>query len=147
MTTHNCKSNLDVHRSCSHLILLLAAALTTASAFAQANVAIDLTKAVNILTEASIGVPAVMFNADAFNPAGVPYLRAAGVTAMRYPGNHGVADLYHWSTRAATPYKSATAAYFAPESNFANFAQVAEKAGHGRHRGQLRLQYRWQPWR
>ena len=129
MTTHNRKHNLGARPTSINMIVLIAAALTTGSAYAQANVAIDLSKAVNILTDASIGVPAVMFNADAFNPAGVPYLHAAGVTAMRYPGNHGVADLYHWSTRSATPYKSATAAYFAPESTFPNFAQVAEKLG------------------
>ena len=129
MITMNRKHHLDAPLTGICRIVLLTAALTTSSAFAQVNVAIDLSKTVNILTDASIGVPAVMFNADAFNPAGVPYLRAAGVTSTRYPGNHGAADLYHWSTKAATPYKSATAAYFAPESNFANFAQVAEKLG------------------
>ena len=95
----------------------------------RANVSIDLSKPVNILTETSLGVPAPTFDANSFNLAGIPYLRAAGVTTARFPGNHGVADLYHWSTRTTTKYKGAEPAYFAPESNFANFAQFAEKLG------------------
>jgi len=99
--------------------------------FAQnrANVSIDLSKAVNVLTETSLGVPAPTFDAKSFNLAGIPYLRAAGITVARFPGNHGVADLYHWSTRTTTKYKGAEAGYFAPEGNFSNFAQFAEKLG------------------
>jgi hypothetical protein len=130
--TRNCK--LDTCRQYvagagMRMITLLAAAIAAGSAHAQVNVSIDLSKGLNVLTDASIGVPAVMPNADAFNPAGLPYLHAAGVTSERYPGNHGAADLYHWSTKAATAFKGAPAAYFAPESNFANFAQIAEKLG------------------
>lgn len=127
--TRNWRHDTGRYVAAPRLATLLAVALTASSAFAQANVSIDLSKAVNLLTDTSIGVPAVMFNADAFNPAGVPYLRVAGVTSERYPGNHGAADLYHWSTKSATPYKGAAAAYFAPESSFANFAQIAEKLG------------------
>src|SRR5271166_5594274 len=100
-------------------------------AFAQnrANVSIDLGREVNVLTDTSLGVPASTFDANSFNPAGLPLLHAAGITAVRYPGNHGVADLYHWSTKTTTRYLGADAGYFAPESNFANFAQLAEKLG------------------
>lgn len=99
--------------------------------FAQsrANVSIDLSKPVNILTDTSLGVPTPTFDANSFNPDGVPYLRAAGVTIARFPGNHGVADLYHWSTQTTTKYKAAEPGYFAPESSFGNFAQFAEKLG------------------
>jgi len=95
----------------------------------RANVSIDLGKAVNPLTDTSLGVPAPASDANSFNPAGAPYLRAAGISAARYPGNHGVADLYHWSTKTTTRYKGAEAAYFAPESNFGSFALFAEKLG------------------
>jgi alpha-L-arabinofuranosidase len=95
----------------------------------RANVTIDLSKAVNVLTETSLGVPASTFDGNSFNLAGVPYLRAAGITAVRYPGNHGVADLYHWSTKTTTRYKGAESGYFAPESNFGAFAQFAAKLG------------------
>jgi len=102
-------------------------------AFAQnrANVSIDLGRAQNVLTDTSLGVPALTFDPNSFNTAGVPYLRAAGITAARYPGNHGVADLYHWSTKTTTRYQGAEAGYFAPESNFANFALMAEMLGQG----------------
>ncbi len=113
----------------ARIIALVVIACTSGSAFAQAKVSIDLSKAVNILTDASIGVPAVMSNGDAFSPAGLPYLHAAGVTSERYPTNHGVADLYHWSTRTGSAYKGAAAQYFSPQSNFANFAQIAENLG------------------
>lgn len=93
------------------------------------NVSIDLGKAVNPLTDTSLGVPAPASDGNSFNPAGAPYLRAAGISAARYPGNHGVADLYHWSTKTTTRYKGAEAGYFAPESNFGSFALFAEKLG------------------
>jgi hypothetical protein len=102
---------------------------TPATGQARANVTIDLAKAVNILTDTSLGVPAIMSDGNSFNPAGTPYLRAAGISAVRYPGNHGVADLYHWSTKTTTRYKGAEAGYFAPESNFGSFALFAEKLG------------------
>jgi hypothetical protein len=95
----------------------------------RATVSIDLGKAVNYLTDTSLGVPAITSDGNSFNPAGAPYLRAAGVSAARYPGNHGVADLYHWSTKTTTRYKGADAGYFAPESNFGSFALFAEKLG------------------
>jgi len=79
--------------------------------------------------DTSLGVPALMFDASSFNPAALPYLRVAGVSAVRYPGNHGVADLYHWSTKTTTRYKGADAGFFASESNFGNFAQFVDKLG------------------
>jgi len=99
--------------------------------FAQnrANVSVDLSKAVNVLTDTSLGLPSSTFDGNSFNLAGVPYLRAAGISTARFPGNHGVADLYHWSTRTTTRYKGAEAGYFAPESNFGSFALFAEKLG------------------
>ena len=95
----------------------------------RANVSVDLSNMVNILTDTSLGVPALMFDASSFNPAALPYLRVAGVSAVRYPGNHGVADLYHWSTKTTTRYKGADAGFFASESNFGSFAQFVDKLG------------------
>jgi hypothetical protein len=95
----------------------------------RANVTVDLSKAVNVLTDTSLGAPTSTVDGHSFNPAGFPYLRAAGISVARYPGNHGVADLYHWSTKTTTRYKGAEAGYFAPESNFGNFALFAEKLG------------------
>ncbi len=100
-----------------------------AAAQNRANVSVDLSKAVNILTDTSLGVPAPAFDANSFNIDGAIYLRSAGISAARYPGNHGVADLYHWSTKTTTRYKGAEVSYFAPESNFGSFALFAEKLG------------------
>jgi len=99
------------------------------SAQNRANVSVDLGNPVNVLTDTSLGLPASMSDSNSFNPASLPYLRVAGVTALRYPGNHGVADLYHWSTRTTTHYKGADAGYFAPESNFGSFARLVDKLG------------------
>jgi hypothetical protein len=109
--------------------LLLLFAVSPALSQSRAKVSIDLSKPVNVLTDTSIGVPAFTFDADDFNPAGIPYLRAAGVTALRYPGNSGAADIYHWSTATTTPYEGTSPAYFAPGSNFPTFAQFAGQLG------------------
>jgi hypothetical protein len=93
------------------------------------NVSVDLSKAVNILTDVSLGVPAPISDGNSFDPAGLPYLRAAGVTTVRYPASHGVADLYHWSTKSITPYKGTEAVNLAPGSDFGRFALFAEKLG------------------
>jgi hypothetical protein len=105
------------------------AAGLSARAQTHANVTVDLGRPVNVLTDTSLGVPAPMFDANNFNPAGIPYLRAAGITSARYPGNHGVADLYHWYTKTTTRYHGADTSYIADEGNFASFALLAENLG------------------
>jgi hypothetical protein len=95
----------------------------------RASVSVDLGNAVNVLTDTSLGIPAPLSDSNSFNPASLPYLRAAGITAVRYPGNHGVADLYHWSTKTTSRYKGVEGGYFAPESNFGSFAQFVDKLG------------------
>lgn len=119
-------------RYCSIASQLIAfAALISGPLLAQnhANVSIDLGSAVNVLTDTSLSLPSPTFDGNSFNQAGAPYLRAAGITTARFPGNHGVADLYHWSTKTTTRYKGTDAGYFAPEANFPNFALFAEKLG------------------
>ena len=95
----------------------------------RANVTVDFSKGLSVLTETSLGVPAPTFDGNSFNLEGAGYLRAAGITVARFPGNHGVADLYHWSTKTTTRYKGAEAGYFAPEATFPSFALLAEKLG------------------
>lgn len=101
------------------------------AAFGQSrvNVTVDLSKAVNILRDTSLGIPASTFDSNTLNPDGALYLHVTGITTPRYPGNHGVADLYHWSTKTTTPYKGTETGYIAPENNFGNFAHFAEKLG------------------
>lgn len=109
--------------------LLLLFAARPAFPQIRAHVSIDLNKPVNVLTDTSIGVPAVTYDANDFKGGGIPYLRGAGVTSARYPGNYGAADLDHWSTNRATPYRGGKPVFFAPDSNFPTFAQFAAELG------------------
>jgi hypothetical protein len=109
--------------SISACLLLIAAAASAQT------VTVDLAKPINIVGDTPVGFPATMSSADTFKPEGIGLLRAAGLSTPRYPAPHGVADLYHWSTQKTAPYKGAAAPYLAPESNFATFAQLAEKLG------------------
>ena len=117
----------------SRFIALLPAilCLLTGAAFGQnrANVTIDFAKGLSVLTDTSLGVPSITSDGNSFNAASAPYLRSAGISVARFPGNHGVADLYHWSTKTTTRYKGTDAGYFAPEASFPSFAQMAEKLG------------------
>jgi hypothetical protein len=118
------------------LITAMVSALGMAASFPayaqnRANVVVDLGKTVNMLTDTSLGLPAISFDANSYNEAGAMYLRAAGISALRFPGDHTVADLYHWSSRKASAYGGANAPYHPPESNFASFALLAEELGQG----------------
>jgi hypothetical protein len=121
--THNTRSSLSKKVLCA-LSLALAA-----SASAQAHVTVDLSKPINFLNDTAIGFNAAMFTGDNFSLAGAPYLRTTGITTPRYPGNAGIADLYHWSTKSTSKYKGMEAGYLAPESDFADFARMAERLG------------------
>lgn len=94
----------------------------------RAKVTIDLGKTVNIVTETSLGVPAVTFDENSLNEAGVPNLRAAGITSLRFPGNPGMPDRYHWSNRTTSRF-AGDGGYAAAKSNIANVALLAEKLG------------------
>jgi len=128
-TLNNERQRLHAWKIPALLMLLCILPCTAASAQNHASVSVDLSKAVNALRSTSLGVPASSSDGNSFDPKGVPYLRAAGITTPRYPGNHSVADIYHWSTKTTTRYKGAETGYIAPESNFGNFAQLAEQLG------------------
>ena len=70
-----------------------------------------------------------MFDANSFNRDTIPYLRAAGISrcVIRGPGHGRV--LYRWSTKSTTAYHGADASFTTDESNFANFAILAENLG------------------
>ena len=109
------------------LVAMLCVANT---AFAgEAKVTVELGKTINILTNTSIGLPAAMFDGDAFNPAAAQFTRLAGATVVRYPGGGGIADLYHWSSREMTQIAGRQSPYLSPDSNFGNFAKNLDKFG------------------
>jgi len=111
------------------MVTIAVGASGVAAAQTQAKVTVNLAKELNILTSTSIGGPANMYDGGAFNTATGPYLKAAGIYTLRFPGNPAAADLYHWSTNNLSKYKGIDPNYRAPESNFGNLAQVADKTG------------------
>jgi hypothetical protein len=113
----------------SVLIAMMAAAFAPLLSAQAIKVTVDTAKEVNVLTNTSLGLPAPMYSGDPFSPVIVPYLKATGAVTLRYPGNHGIADIYHWDTRSFTPYKGGETPYTAPESDFGNFAQMVDKLG------------------
>jgi alpha-L-arabinofuranosidase len=67
-----------------------------------ANVKINLNAAVAKVPQAAYGVGMSVYDND-FTPPDLPgKLKAAGVTALRFPGG-SYADVYHWKTNSATP--------------------------------------------
>jgi len=93
-------------------------------------VVIDLSRAVGTLTDASIGVPAAMSDSQSFEPDMLPYLRAAGIRSLRYPGSPGIADLYHWSTNTLIVKKDGAGPnLLASGTDFGHFALFAEQLG------------------
>lgn len=112
-------------------LALCAASLLSVVASAQTpvHVVVDLAKPINVLGGAAIGFSTSTSSGSDFDLAGAPYLRLAGISTPRYPGNAGAADLYHWSTRTVSKYKGIDAPYLAPGSDFPTFALMAEKLG------------------
>ena len=92
-------------------------------------VTIALDKPVNVLTNTSMALPAPMQDGDAFRPASAAYTRLAGVTVLRFPGGHGVADLYHWSRNSLTKYQGFDQPWVPQENNFGNLAKNLERYG------------------
>ena len=83
-----------------------------------------------IVYTTSLGIAADRWDAKAFDPATVQLLKDAGVTSLRFPGNNGIAELYHWSTGAITnPYTNDRAPAFAPERKFPVVASVIDDLG------------------
>ncbi|MDP9051146.1 MAG: hypothetical protein M3O31_10590 [Acidobacteriota bacterium] len=118
--------------TCRQMCLSFVVALCAggmAAAQTNAKVTVNLAKELNILTSTSVGVPAIMSDGNTFNLATASYLKVAGISTVRFPGNHTAADLYHWSTNTASKYKGFDPIYLAPGSNFGTIATVADKMG------------------
>src|SRR5277367_2022532 len=88
---------------CILSLLLLAAAPVHAQL--KTTVHVDPAKTGPVVYTTSLGIAADRWDAKAFDPATVQLLKDAGITSLRFPGNNGIAELYHWSTGAITnPY-------------------------------------------
>jgi hypothetical protein len=98
-----------------------------ASAQDTSKVTINLGKPVNILTSTSLGAPANLSDGSNYDNQTVPYLKASGLTVLRFPSSS--ADVYHWSTNTETPYKGVDLGYVNSAANFGNVAKLAEQTG------------------
>lgn len=82
---------------------LLVSALSAASLWGQksASVKVNMKADVAVVPEAGYGVHTSVYDND-FTPIDLPdRLKAAGVTALRYPGG-SYSDIYHWKSHSAT---------------------------------------------
>ncbi|HEY0794570.1 MAG TPA: hypothetical protein VGD64_02205 [Acidisarcina sp.] len=114
----------------SLLLGLLVLSATHAYGQIKTRVTIDATAKGNILFSSSLGVAPDISDGKASDPATISLLRDAGIGIIRYPGNGGAADLYHFSTGAiSNPFPSDKPPYMAPENNFPAAAAAIEGIG------------------
>jgi hypothetical protein len=108
---------------------VMLAGMTVASAQETSKVTIDLAKPVNILTTTSLGAPANLYDGSLYSFDTQPYLKASGLTTLRFPASTISADLYHWSTNGLSAYKGIDVPFHAPGANFANVAGLVDQIG------------------
>jgi hypothetical protein len=103
------------------------AGASIAAAQETSKVSVNLGKPVNILTSSSLGAPANLYDGSNYGMETAPYLKASGLTVLRFPSSS--ADVYHWSTNTESPYKGIDVGYITPAANFANVAKLASQTG------------------
>jgi hypothetical protein len=119
-------AGVDVASGCVALLIAFAgASLAAGQEISKVN--INLGKPVNILTNTSLGAPANLYDGYTYDKATTPYLKATGLTTLRFPASS--ADVYHWSTNTVTPYKGIESGYIAPAATFANTSQLVDQVG------------------
>ncbi|MGD0830894.1 MAG: hypothetical protein ABR907_08130 [Terracidiphilus sp.] len=94
----------------------------TISAWGQktATVQVKLNREIAVVPEAGYGVHTSVYDNN-FTPPDLPEkLKAAGVTALRFPGG-SYADIYHWRPHAATGGENIYPIYINPNDTFDNF--------------------------
>ncbi|MEV4313682.1 cellulose binding domain-containing protein [Actinocrispum sp. NPDC049592] len=107
--------------------VLLAAAVTVpaavpAAAATAASVTVNAGSGVGSVPSNGIGLNTAVYDGH-MNDSVIPGLvKAAGITALRYPGG-SYADIYNWQTNTAP------GGYVAPNTSFADFMRTAQSAG------------------
>ena len=93
-------------------------------------VTVDFARHGNIMAPRAMGIHTSIYDGDMTSEAGLPLLRNAGITTLRYPGG-GYSDNYHWSTHKMTYWKTnpQNVGYVAPHTGFGEFARYVEKLG------------------
>src|SRR5689334_15587684 len=90
---------------------------------ATATVSVNATSGLGTVPAHGIGLNTAVYDSDMNDAAIAPLLKAAGVTAMRYPGG-SYSDIYNWQNQTA-----AAGGFVAPNTSFANFMSTANSAG------------------
>jgi Cellulose binding domain len=90
---------------------------------ATATVSVNATSGLGTVPAHGIGLNTAVYDSDMNDAAIAPLLKAAGVTAMRYPGG-SYSDIYNWQNQTA-----AAGGFVAPNTGFANFMSTANSAG------------------
>ncbi len=99
-----------------------AQAATTAATAAAATVTVNAAAGLGTIPGNAIGLNTAVYDGY-MNDAAIPNLvKAAGITAMRYPGG-SYSDIYNWQTNTAP------GGYVAPNTSFADFMKTAQAAG------------------
>ena len=88
-----------------------------------ASVTVNATAGLGAVPAHAMGLNTAVYDGD-MNDAAIPaLLKAAGVTALRYPGG-SYSDIYNWQTQTA-----AEGGYVAPNSGFSSFMTTATSTG------------------
>lgn len=120
-------------RSASFLPPILAmflVSITPAHAQLKTTVHVETAKTGPMVYTTSLGVAGDRWDAKAFDAATMALMKDVGITSLRFPGNNGIAPLYHWSTGAITnPYTNDRAPAFANERKFPAMTAVIDDLG------------------
>ena len=88
-----------------------------------ASVTVNATASLGSVPAHGIGVNTAVYDSDMNDAAIPPLLKAAGVTAMRYPGG-SYSDIYNWQTQTAV-----AGGFVAPNTGFSSFMATANAVG------------------
>jgi hypothetical protein len=110
------------------LLAVAGAAAATAATPAKAatnpaTVTVNATSGLGTVPAHGIGLNTAVYDGYMNDAAIPPLLKAAGVTAMRYPGG-SFSDIYNWQTQTA-----AGGGYVAPNTGFSSFMSTANATG------------------
>ncbi|MFC0541681.1 cellulose binding domain-containing protein [Kutzneria chonburiensis] len=106
-------------------VALVAAGVTTpatAATTASTTISVNATGGLGAIPSNAIGLNTAVYDGHMNDPAIPGLVKAAGITALRYPGG-SYADIYNWQTNVAQ------GGYDAPNTSFADFMKTAQATG------------------
>ncbi|QUQ64274.1 cellulose binding domain-containing protein [Kutzneria sp. CA-103260] len=114
-------------RGVAGLVVMVVAAAglagpTAAGTTASTTVSVNATGGLGAIPSNAIGLNTAVYDGHMNDPAIRGLVKAAGITALRYPGG-SYADIYNWQTNVAQ------GGYDAPNTSFADFMKTAQATG------------------